>query len=389
MLAETIAKRGADLDDLARRGVIGPILAALLDPDGLALAALPKVLLPFHRYPDGSRTAFEEHVLEAAAYARAAAGTVRLHFTVSPEHEAACRTLLEALRPRCEVRVEARLDVGFSHQKSATDTVAVDLDDRPLRDADGRLVLRPGGHGALIGNINDLRGDVVFIKTVDNIQPEHRGGPTLEWMRLLTGHLVALQDALFGHIAALSGGAPTQVQIADAQRFALAAFGEDVASADVAALIAALDRPLRVCGMVRNSGEPGGGPFWVRGADGHTRRQIVESAQIDLDDGAQRALFEASTHFNPVLIACGVRDGRGRPFDLHRFVDDSAVFIARKSKDGEELKALERPGLWNGAMAAWHTVFVEVPIETFAPVKSVNDLLRPEHQPPGEAAIGG
>jgi hypothetical protein len=388
-LAEAIARRGENLDELARRGIIGPVLAALLDPDGLAFAALPKALLPFHRHPGGSRTAFEEHVLEGAAYARSAAGTVRLHFTVSPEHDAACRTLLEALRPRCEARADVRLDVGFSHQQRATDTLAVDLDDQPLRDADGRLVLRPGGHGALIENINDLRGDVVFLKTVDNIQPEHRRGPTLEWMRLLTGHLVALQDALVGHLAALSGGAPSQVQIAAAQRFARAAFGEDVSSPDAAALVEALDRPLRVCGMVRNTGEPGGGPFWVRGPDGRTRRQIVESAQIDLDDGAQRALFEASTHFNPVLIACAVRDWRGRPFDLHRFIDESAVFIACKSKDGQELKALERPGLWNGGMAAWHTVFVEVPIETFTPVKSVNDLLRPEHQPPDEAAIGG
>lgn len=388
-LADVVAKRGANLDELARRGEVGPILAALLDPDGLDYAALPKALLPFHRYPDGSRSAFAEHLLEGAAYARSAAGTARLHFTVSPEHEAVSRALLDAVRRRCEARAEARLDVSFSNQKRATDTVAVDLDNRPLRGPEGRLVLRPGGHGALIENVNDLRGDIVFIKTVDNIQPEHRRGPTLEWMRLLTGHLVKLQDALSGHLAAVSGAAPSQTQIEAAHRFVRTAFGEDVSSAGVAALVAALDRPIRVCGMVRNTGEPGGGPFWVCGRDGRATRQIVESAQVDMDDEAQRAVFKASTHFNPVLIVCSVRDRHGRPFDLRRFVDESAVFIARKSKDGQELKALERPGLWNGAMAHWHTVFVELPNDTFTPVKTVNDLLRPEHQPPASAANGG
>jgi Domain of unknown function (DUF4301) len=387
-LADAVAKRGASLDELMRRGDVGPILVVLLDPDGLDCAALPKALLPFHRYPDGSRTAFVEHLLEGAAYAGSAAGTARLHFTVSPEHEAACRTLLEAGRRGCEARGEARLDVGFSHQKRATDTVAVDLDNQPLRGADGGLVLRPGGHGALIENVNELRGDIVFLKTVDNIQPEHRRGTTLDWMRLLTGHLVTLQDALFAHLAALSAAAPSQTQIEAARRFVRATFGADVIGAGAAPLTEALDRPVRVCGMVRNTGEPGGGPFWVRGPDGRTTRQIVESAQVDMDDETQRAVFQASTHFNPVLIACGVRDWRGRCFDLRRFVDESAVFIARKSKDGQELKALERPGLWNGAMAHWHTVFVEVPNDTFTPVKTVNDLLRPEHQPPAQAAIG-
>lgn len=387
-LADAVARRGANLDELAQRGGIGPILTALLDADGLDYAALPKALLPFHRCRDGSRTAFAEHLLEGATYGRSAAGTARLHFTVSPEHEAACRALLEAVRPRCEARAMASLDVGFSYQKRATDTVAVDLDNRPLRGADGRLVLRPGGHGALIANVNELHGDIVFIKTVDNIQPEHRRAATLEWMALLTGHLVTLRDALAVHLATLSGGAPHPAQIEAAQRFARTAFGVEVHGANAAALVEALDRPLRVCGMVRNTGEPGGGPFWVRGRDGRTTRQIVESAQVDMDDETQRAVFKASTHFNPVLIACGVRDWRGRPFDLRRFVDESAVFIARKSKDGQELKALERPGLWNGAMAYWHTVFVEVPNDTFTPVKTVNDLLRPEHQPPAPAANG-
>lgn len=386
-LAGVLAGRGQDLDALARRGEVGAIIDALLDADGLNYAALPKSLLLFHRYPDGSRTAFEEHVLEAAAYARSAAGAVQMHFTVSPEHDAACRTLLERVRERWEARGAMRLAVGFSHQKRSTDTVAVDLDDRPSRDARGRLVFRPGGHGALIENLNDLRGDIVFIKTIDNIQPEHLRRPALEWLRVLTGHLVAVQDALVAHRAALADDLPHAEQIAAARHFARTALGAAVGpDAGAAAVTAALDRPVRVCGMVRNSGEPGGGPFWVRGADGHCRRQIVEAAQVDRSNDAQWATFAAATHFNPVFLACAVRDWRGRPFDLHEFVDQSAVFVARKSKDGRGLKALERPGLWNGAMAYWHTLFVELPDVTFTPVKTVNDLLRPSHQPLPSAA---
>ena len=386
-LAAALARRGHDLDALVRRGDVDTVLAALLDTDGLDYAALPKGLLPFHRYPEGGRTALEEHLLEGAAYAGSAAGVARLHFTVSPEHDAQCRAHLEAVRARCEARADARLEVGFSHQQCATDTVAVDLDNRPLRDAHGRLVFRPGGHGALIENLNAVDGDIVFLKTIDNIQPDHLRGPAVEWLRLLTGHLVVVQDALFSHRAALAGGTPSGTQIEAARRFARDVLGAAVAAdAGAAALIEALDRPLRVCGMVRNTGEPGGGPFWVRGGDGHSTRQIVESAQVDRSDAAQRAAFAAATHFNPVFMACGVRNWCRRRFDLSEFVDPTAVFIARKSKDGRELKALERPGLWNGAMAWWHTVFVELPDATFSPVKTVNDLLRPAHQPPGAPA---
>ncbi len=386
-LARALARRGRDLEALRRHGELADILAALLDADGLDDSALPKALLLFHAYPVGSRTAFEEHLLEGAAAVGSTAGAVRLHLTVSPEHDAAFSALLAHCRERCEARAEARFDVGFSHQKPSTDTVAVDLDNRPLRGPDGRLLFRPGGHGALIENLNDLQGDLVVIKTVDNIQPDHLRAPSVEWMRLLSGHLVALQDALFAHRAALAGESPSTAHIAAASRFARDQLGAEVArDASAATLRAALDRPLRVCGMVRNSGEPGGGPFWVRGADGRCTRQIVEQAQVDGTDAVQRAVFAAATHFNPVVLACAVRDWRGRPFDLHEFVDPSAVFIARKSKDGRALKALERPGLWNGAMARWHTVFVELPDATFTPVKTVNDLLRPAHQPPPATA---
>jgi len=385
-LAAACARRGEDLEVLYRRGAVGEILAALLEPDGLDYAALPKGLLPFHRYPDGSRTAFEEHLIEGATYA-GSADTARLHLTVSPEHDSAFRAELARRRPAVEQRCGKRFAVDFSHQAAATDTLAVDLDNHPFRTADGRLLFRPGGHGALIENLHALRGDIVFLKTIDNIQPEHLRATTLEWLRILTGYLVAIQGELFAHLERLDKPDASPPMLAAARRFASEVLGAGVPDeAGRAGIIAALDRPLRVCGMVRNTGEPGGGPFWVRGADGHSSRQIVEAAQIDAADSAQRAVFAAATHFNPVFIACGVRDWRGRPFDLHAFIDHAAVFIARKSKDGRALRALEHPGLWNGAMAGWHTLFVELPDATFTPVKTINDLLRPAHQPPAARA---
>lgn len=380
-LAQALTRRGGDLADAERRGDIGAIIDALLERDGLDYAALPKALILFHRYPDGSRTSFEEHHREGAAYGRAEAGLVRMHFTVSPEHADACRAELDAFRARCEAQADARLEIGFSYQSRATDTVAVDLDDQPLRDERGALVFRPGGHGALIENLNQLDGDIIFLKTIDNIQPDQRRAPSVEWLRILSGHLVRVQGEVADHLRVLTSGAATAAQTDAARRFATTILGLMLPeNLSAQALARALNRPVRVCGMVVNSGEPGGGPFWVRGADGTCTRQIVESAQVDMDEPKQRAAFNASTHFNPVLIACGVRDWHGRKFDLREFVDPSAVFIARKSKDGRELKALERPGLWNGGMARWHTLFVEIPDTTFAPVKTVNDLLRPEHQ---------
>lgn len=368
---------GAGTNDLA------PLLDALLTADGLDYAASPKGLLLFHAYADAPRTAFEEQLVETAAVALAADGTARLHLTVSPEHEAAFRALLARVGPAYERRWGARFAVDFSTQKGSTDTVAVDADNRPFRTADGRLLFRPGGHGALIENLNDLRGDLVFIKNIDNVQPDHLRGAAIEWMRLLLGHLAALQRERDAQLTALATRPASVAARSAAHDFATARLNVALpADAAAPAIAAALDRPLRVCGVVRNTGEPGGGPFWVRETDGRLTVQIVESAQVDLRQPAQRAAFEAATHFNPVFLACAVRDAMGRPYDLRRFVDPRAVFISRKSKDGRELKALERPGLWNGAMAAWTTLFVEVPNATFTPVKTINDLLRPAHQPP-------
>ena len=303
-----------------------------------ALAALPKGLLPFHQYAESVRTPFEEHLVEAAATVRDARGICRIHVTVSPEHRSAFAAALEKARPRLERETQARFEVSFSEQAASTDTVALDESGRLFRDPEGHLVFRPGGHGALLKNLADSRGDIVLVKNVDNVVPDDRRRPTILWKRLLAGHLVRLERA------------------------------------------SPRTRPLRVAGVVKNEGEPGGGPFWVEGPDGETR-QIVESAQVNLANPEQAAIWGAATHFNPVDLACSLLDASGRPFDLPSFVDERAVFIAKRTHEGRVLFALERPGLWNGAMALWDTVFVEVPKETFAPVKTVLDLLRPEHQP--------
>jgi hypothetical protein len=379
-LEAAATRAGAPLAQLLAAGDAGRVLDLLLTPDGLDYAAQPKGLLPFHRYPEGARTAFEEHLVETAAVARDASGAARLHLTVSPEHADAFAALLARVRGAYERRYDVRFEVGFSTQDRATDTIAVDPANRPFRTEEGRLLFRPGGHGALIGNLGALGGDLVFIKNIDNVQPDDQRGPALEWMRLLLGHAAALRGAIAEHLAAVGRGGGDAG--AAAARFASQALGVSIpAPAAADAVREALDRPLRVCGVVRNTGEPGGGPFWVRDADGRVTPQIVESAQVDTADPDQRARFAAATHFNPVFLACALRDGAGRPYDLQRFIDPAAVFIARKSKDGRELKALERPGLWNGAMAHWLTVFVEIPEAAFTPVKTINDLLRPVHQP--------
>jgi hypothetical protein len=335
-LGRALAARGLDLYQTIASGDVRPVVETLLGPEGLDYAALPKALIPFHRYPDGPRTALEEQVIEAARYASGRDRECRLSFTVPRGHEERFRRLAGAAAQRSGV--EPRLEL--SHQEPSTDTLAVDDDGRPARCADGSLLLRPGGHGALLGNLERSGADLAVVKNIDNVVPDRLKDTTARWKKLLVGYLTSLQAALGHH----------------------------------------LQRPLRVCGVVANQGQPGGGPFWVHGADGRLSVQIVESAQVDLNDREQRAIWQSATHFNPVDLACALRDPRGRPYVLGSYVDPQAVFIAAKHHDGRPLRALEHPGLWNGAMADWYTVFVEVPAETFAPVKTVLDLLRPEHQ---------
>jgi len=355
------------------------LLGALLDADGLDFGNKPKGLLPFHRYPDGARTPLEEHLHEAITLVRDTEGKARLHFTVSPEH----RTDFEALLERARARFTGTdLAVSFSVQAPATDTIAVNPDNSPFRE-DGALVFRPGGHGALIHNLNQLDADLVMIKNIDNVVPDRLVAINNHHKMLLVGKLLEVQETLFDHINRLETD-PSPAALAEAEQFLRETLGTQPAT-DLASgpanrareqIMALLNRPLRVCGMVENVGEPGGGPFWVRGADGKVSTQIVESSQID---PSQMEIMKKATHFNPVDLVCGLRDAKGKRFDLTRFVDPAACFISDKSKDGKPLRALELPGLWNGAMADWNTVFVEVPLLTFNPVKTVNDLLRDTH----------
>lgn len=342
--------------------------------EGLNYGHKPKGLVTFHAYPEGARKAVEEHLVEGASYA-SSNGVARIHFTVSPEHMEGFRTLLAEKVPVYEKRFGIRYDISFSVQKPATDTIAVNPDNTPFRQDDGRLLFRPAGHGALIENLNEIDADVIFIKNIDNVTTDAQRGDTVRYKKVLAGVLLDLQERAFEYLRAL-----------DVEGCELAPIAEFIekrlcvklpADYDSALLRAVLDRPIRVCGMVRNEGEPGGGPFWVGNPDGTESLQIAESSQIGPDD---MPLMKSATHFNPVDLVCGVKTSKGGKFDLRQYTDPSTGFISSKSSGGRELRAQELPGLWNGAMARWNTLFVDVPITTFSPVKVVQDLLRPQHQ---------
>ncbi len=376
-LRAELAFRGYDLDVLSGAGSGAEIVDGLLGAAGLGYATIPKGLIPFHRHEGGTRTAFEEHLVEAAGYVRDAGETCRMRITVSPEHLHAFRLLADRVVPALERARAARFDLAFSVQKASTDTIAATPKGGPFIADDGGLVLRPSGHGALLENLAEFGGDIVFVKNIDNVQTDALRADTLRWKKILCGRLVAVQRALFLHVARLRGRPADPAFVDEAAFFAREALGIE---APAGGLLGLLERPLRVCGVVRNTGEPGGGPFWVRGRDGRVTRQIVEVAQVDPASEPQQTVLREATHFNPVDLVCGLLDVTGAPFDLSAFVDPRAVIVAKKSHQGRDLLAFERPGLWNGAMAEWITVFVEVPISTFTPVKMLTDLLRPEHQ---------
>ena len=342
--------------------------------EGLRYGETPKGLVSFHRYGDEVRKAVEEHLVEGAQYA-AAGGEVKIHFTVSPEHLTRFEALLAEKIPVYESRFGVKYRISFSVQDPSTDTLAVNPDCTPFRRADGRLLFRPAGHGALIGNLGKIDADIVFVKNIDNVTTDARRGDTVLYKKALAGVLLALQERIFEYLMAL--------EVPGAELEPIAAFIENELCVKLPKdygtplLRRVLNRPIRVCGMVRNEGEPGGGPFWVAGADGLETLQIAESNQIAPE---KRELMRSATHFNPVDLVCSFRTSKGGRFDLREFVDPATGFISRKSDGGRELLAQELPGLWNGAMARWNTVFVEVPITTFSPVKVVTDLLRPEHQ---------
>ncbi len=383
-------KRGPGIDKLLaeiERFAFWPELKAILPEgaddrqivsaivkEGLGYGSQPKGLVTFHAYPEGARKAVEEHLAEGAAYA-ASNGTARIHFTVSPEHMEGFKSLLKEKVPAYESRYGIRYDISFSIQKPSTDTIAVNPDNTPFRQDDGSLLFRPAGHGALIENLNEIDADIVFIKNIDNVTTEARRGDTIRYKKILAGLLLELQERSFEYLRALEAG--------DADTAAIAAFVEHDLCVklpegyDEALLRSILDRPIRLCGMVRNEGEPGGGPFWVKNPDGTESLQIAESSQIAPED---LPLMQSATHFNPVDLVCGVKNARGGKFDLRACTDPETGFISSKSAGGRDLRAQELPGLWNGAMAKWNTVFVDVPVTTFSPVKVVQDLLREQHQ---------
>ena len=365
---------GKDIPALTAEGNYKAVVAALLESAGLNYGSLPKGLLKFHKYEDGSRTPVEEHLVEGALYAANKNGKVNVHFTVSPEHRAFFKALVEEKAGIYAKRYGVDYNISFSEQKPSTDTIAADMDNRPFRDEQGRLLFRPGGHGALIENLNDLDADVIFIKNIDNVVPDKLKGDTVLYKKVIAGVLVGLQQQALAYLQLLDSGKYTHEQVMEILQKNL----ED--SELVIYLKHKLNRPMRVCGMVKNVGEPGGGPFLAYNPDGTISLQILESSQIDMNDPQKKEMFEKGTHFNPVDLVCAVRDYKGHKFDLTRYVDKATGFISHKSKNGKDLKALELPGLWNGAMSDWNTVFVEVPLSTFNPVKTVNDLLREQHQ---------
>ena len=363
------------------------VVSNLLESAGLNYGFLPKGLLKFHKYEDGARTPLEEHLVEGALYASSEGDKVNVHFTVSPEHRVLFEKLVTEKSAEYTRKYNVIYNVSFSEQKPSTDTVAADMENLPFRDEKGRLVFRPGGHGALIENLNDLNADIVFIKNIDNVVPDRLKADTVTYKQLIAGVLVTLQKKAFDYIRLIDSGKYTHQQIEEIIRFVQQDLCcrnpkiKDLEDGDlVLYLKSKLNRPMRVCGMVKNVGEPGGGPFLAYNADGTVSLQILESSQIDMNDPEKKAMFEKGTHFNPVDLVCALRDYKGNNFDLLKYVDKATGFISYKSKNGKDLKALELPGLWNGSMSDWNTVFVEVPLTTFNPVKTVNDLLREQHQ---------
>ncbi len=353
---------------------------------GLDYGSLPKGLLKFHKYENESRTALEEHLVEGANYANNE-GNVKLHFTVSPEHLSRFLKLLNKAVPVYEEKYNVKFDISFSEQRRSTDTIAVNLDNTPFREKDGSLLFRPAGHGALLANLNDITADIIFIKNIDNVVPDRIKQPTIAYKKALAGVLLKYQDRIFDYQYQLKEWAsePLLMELShffERELCVLPPVGFMGMNHNEKVMYyqKKLNRPLRVCGVVPNTGEPGGGPFWCKNADESTSLQIVESAQVDMNDEAQKAIFNESTHFNPVDLICSMKNYRNKKFDLMEFRDPKTGFVTQKSKDGQDLKAQELPGLWNGSMANWNTIFVEVPLITFNPVKTVNDLLREEHQ---------
>ncbi|MBN1597587.1 MAG: DUF4301 family protein [Bacteroidales bacterium] len=388
LLNEEAEKSGSSLENLLADNNYIEVLRLLLDEKGLNYGDSPKGLLDFHNYDDGPRKPFEEHLVEGMKYAISKGNKACLHFTVSPEHKRRFESLLGSLKEKVENRFGCSLQVDFSVQKASTDTMAVDLNNNPFRDEDGSLLFRPGGHGALIENLDELNVQIIFIKNIDNVVPEKYLDVTVKYKKALAGVLIDVQKHIYAMLEEIDEKPLSKERAGEMLEFIrkkLCYEPQDIPATDSESvnkefLRFILNRPVRVCGMVKNEGEPGGGPYWAPNSSGDITLQVVESSQVDHANIEQEEIFRKATHFNPVDLVCSPVNYKGEKFDLKKYVDKNTCFISQKSKGGKELKALELPGLWNGAMADWITIFVEVPVETFNPVKTVNDLLRKYHQ---------
>lgn len=385
-LEVALQQEGESIASLLEKKEYKKLVAALLTEIGLNYGNLPKGLLKFHAYSDANRCPAEEHLIEGIQYGVGKNKQVQIHFTVSPEHEEGFVKEISQHLPRLQEQAGLAFTLSYSHQKKSTDTIAVDEANEPFLEEDGSLLFRPAGHGALLENLNEVAADLIFIKNIDNVVPDRLKPVTKSYKMALAGLLLEVQARVFEALKALEE--VSQQSVSKAQEVYVSDLGgiipqtlQGASLTEQAAFFQAkLNRPIRVCGMVKNTGEPGGGPFWIQEKDGTQSLQILETAQIDLNDSESKNHFQASTHFNPVDLVCGTRDYLGQNFDLLQFRDMNTGFITEKSKSGKVLKALELPGLWNGAMAHWNTLFVEVPLITFNPVKTINDLLREEHQ---------
>lgn len=386
-LDKSLREIGSSIEKAVAEQDYGLIIGRLLNEEGLGYGDLPKGLLKFHHYQDHNRTPTFEHFVEGIMYGIGNNNTVRLHFTVSPEHEEKFKEEVSTIQPKLEKEHGINFEVSYSQQKKSTDTIAVNMDNTPFAEDNGTLLFRPAGHGALLENLNEIDADLIFIKNIDNVVPDRLKSTTKEYKIAIGGLLFDIQDEVFKALQILSID-PNLAAIDKAQKVLTSilggklpeAFTQKTQTEKADYLKQKLNRPIRICGMVKNTGEPGGGPFWVADSDGSLSLQIAETAQIDSGNPKQLEIFKSSTHFNPVDLVCGTKDYLGNKFDLLKFRDMKTGFITEKSKSGRNLKAQELPGLWNGAMAGWNTVFVEVPLITFNPVKTVNDLLRDEHQ---------
>lgn len=386
-LEKSMEKTGTSLYEALKLQDYFLIVSHFLNGEGLGYGELPKGLLKFHRNEEENRTPAHEHFVEGAQYGMGKDNTVRLHFTVSPEHQDRFKQHVKEITPALEDKYGAKFEVSFSQQKKSTDTIAVNMDNTPFLEESGEILFRPAGHGALLENLNEIKGDIVFIKNIDNVVPDRLKDTTVTYKKAIGGILLSVQEKIFQALKQMdervdesSVSLSEKVYTHDLGARLPEGFASFSLEEKADFLRKKLNRPIRVCGMVENTGEPGGGPFWVLGDDGTVSLQIAETAQLNLDDETQNQLFKASTHFNPTDLVCGIKDYRGNKFDLLKYRDPKTGFITQKSKSGKDLKAQELPGLWNGSMSDWNSIFVEVPLITFNPVKTVNDLLREVHQ---------